>query len=348
MLLRKINYSNIPFTIKLSNIRKVSIVFRTLYEKGIHIVLPNIVKLSHYSLEEMIDNYILIESIKNTQSLEARKIIFGNSIGYSYWKIEKSDRMMGDNNIAHGHGGKFSPYSKNFIKYQNNTEDEINNILECIKIKNKKTKIINKSNPLTLIYYTNKGNNLKEAERKLKERQTTFSLEICINKYGVKKGTKIFDKRQGKWQNTLNSKPQEVKDDINRRKGMGINAGWGVQKIRNYGIKQSKERSCLLYYIRFYNKKTEFWKIGITTRSIDERFGSSYIFEKKTGLKREIILAKESNFYNSFIEEQSILRDNKEHRIVVDIQGFKSSECFGVDVSTEVNKSTFSSIEKSI
>lgn len=67
-------------------------------------------------------------------------------------------------------------------------------------------------------YWLKKGYSYDEAVKKLSERQTTFSLQKCIERYGKDKGQKIFDERQSKWQNTLKSKPQEEIDRINKEK----------------------------------------------------------------------------------------------------------------------------------
>jgi len=58
----------------------------------------------------------------------------------------------------------------------------------------------------------------EEAIRKISERQSTFSLEKCIEKHGEVEGTKIWQARQDKWQDNLNSKPQDEKDEINRKR----------------------------------------------------------------------------------------------------------------------------------
>ena len=50
----------------------------------------------------------------------------------------------------------------------------------------------------------NKGNSESEAKEKLKDRQTTFSLNICIKKYGKKEGINRFNERQNKWNKSLN------------------------------------------------------------------------------------------------------------------------------------------------
>jgi len=47
------------------------------------------------------------------------------------------------------------------------------------------------------------GYNEEESQKIISRYQTTFSKEICINKYGKEKGLEIFKKRQEKWQLTL-------------------------------------------------------------------------------------------------------------------------------------------------
>ena len=47
------------------------------------------------------------------------------------------------------------------------------------------------------------GYNEEESQKIISRYQTTFSKEICINKYGIEKGLEIFKKRQEKWQLTL-------------------------------------------------------------------------------------------------------------------------------------------------
>ena len=50
-----------------------------------------------------------------------------------------------------------------------------------------------------LEYYINKGYSLEDSENMLRERQKTFTLEKCINKYGLEEGTKRYNKRQKDW-----------------------------------------------------------------------------------------------------------------------------------------------------
>ena len=72
--------------------------------------------------------------------------------------------------------------------------------------------------PNQLDYWINKGYTKEQSEQKLSERQSTFSYNKCIEKYGLIRGYIRFKKRQEQWQNTLNSKPQEEIDRINKDK----------------------------------------------------------------------------------------------------------------------------------
>lgn len=88
------------------------------------------------------------------------------------------------------------------------------------KRKNNLSKMIdyNKKAPNRIEYWLNKGYSEEEAQKKLSERQSTFSLEKCIRENGKIKGKLIWKKRQEKWQSTLKSKSQEEINEINFKK----------------------------------------------------------------------------------------------------------------------------------
>jgi len=90
-----------------------------------------------------------------------------------------------------------SPFSKNFIKY-NNIEDIETHISNFAKIA-----IKDRISDTTLKYYLDKGHSMEESKKLLKERQTTFSLDKCIEKYGQEDGYKRWIERQEKWQKNL-------------------------------------------------------------------------------------------------------------------------------------------------
>ena len=67
--------------------------------------------------------------------------------------------------------------------------------------------------PSNVEYWTNRGFSRDESILKVSERQSTFTLEKCIEKYGECLGRKRWQDRQDKWQNTLINKPdyEEIK-----------------------------------------------------------------------------------------------------------------------------------------
>ena len=126
---------------------------------------------------------------------------------------------------------------KNYWVLKGFTEEEAIQKIKDIQSGNSK-KVKNRRNGCTIQEYTNKGFTEEEAQIKLKERQTTFTLEKCIQKYGEEEGRKKWQIRQDKWQNTLNNKTQEEKDDINKRKGRTKD-----QLIEKFGIEKALEIS---------------------------------------------------------------------------------------------------------
>ena len=119
--------------------------------------------------------------------------------------------FSGENNPAWQHGGKLSPYSKNFLHKDRYDPSELAK-------KAAETSKKNGSNSTNIEYYLKRGYTQDEAEAALKERQTTFTIEKCIKKYGKEEGERIWHERQEKWQNTLNSKSPEEIERINRAK----------------------------------------------------------------------------------------------------------------------------------
>ena len=75
-----------------------------------------------------------------------------------------------------------------------------------------------KIDSVSVKFFLSKGYSEEEAHRRSKERQTTFSKQKCIEKYGEEKGLQIWQQRQKKWQATLNSKSIEEIERINQDK----------------------------------------------------------------------------------------------------------------------------------
>ena len=139
--------------------------------------------------------------------------------------------QKGKENPSHSEecrNGRRSPWSMNYKGYDglNNTEkkQKISQFAKNVA----DAREANGNNSLTVEYYVNKGFSIDEAKKKLKERQSTFSLEKCISQYGEDEGRKIFAERQEKWQSTLKSKPIEEIERINKAKMLN---GKGYSKI---------------------------------------------------------------------------------------------------------------------
>lgn len=122
------------------------------------------------------------------------------------------------NNPGKNHGGKFSPYSKNFIKYEGLSQKEVDNTIS--QIFEKRNELYTQGDILSsqFGYWLKQGLSQEEALLKLKKRQTTFTLEKCIAKYGEEEGTKRWKKRQERWLKSFTNKPQEELERIYKAK----------------------------------------------------------------------------------------------------------------------------------
>lgn len=114
--------------------------------------------------------------------------------------------------------GRHSPFSMNFAGYDGLSDDEKRKRIEDLIEKQSKSLAENGNINCSLNYYLKRGMDVNEAKAALSERQRTFSLEKCIERYGKEHGYEVWKKRQEKWQTTMKSKPQEEIDRINALK----------------------------------------------------------------------------------------------------------------------------------
>lgn len=115
------------------------------------------------------------------------------------------EKVIKPRNPYTGHGSELSPWSKDFKAYKGMDDNEkIRMIRQRVFCKDRDDFAeLKKNSNCTLEYYMNKGMSEEEAKAALKERQSTFSLKKCIEKYGEEEGTRIFKERQEKWMNNL-------------------------------------------------------------------------------------------------------------------------------------------------
>jgi very-short-patch-repair endonuclease len=90
-----------------------------------------------------------------------------------------------------------SPFSKDFIKYANIDDKE--NVVSNFA----KEALKDRVSPLQKEYYLLRGHSEEDSLKMLSSRQSTFSLEKCIEKHGKEEGTKVYTDRQNKWQKSL-------------------------------------------------------------------------------------------------------------------------------------------------
>ena len=111
------------------------------------------------------------------------------------------NKVLKPKNAYTGHDGKLSPWSKDFIGYEHLNDEDKNKARrqKCYCRDREDFDEIKFASNTTLEYYLSKGMSEDEAKHALRKRQTTFSLEKCIEKYGEEEGIKRFKERQEKW-----------------------------------------------------------------------------------------------------------------------------------------------------
>jgi len=276
------------------------------------------------------DEFKFHEKIKKIEKYMDNEIEVDNYLDIFIKYVERPRTKKIDFNYFNIFGcseREYERYCKSKTKNLRPIRRDVNSLDFCIErfgeeegLKEYDRRIYNCGLPVRVEYWTKQGFSLKESKEKLSERQSTFSLYKCTKKYGLEEGTKVWKKRQEKWQNTLNSKSKEEIEQIN------------MKKASSKGF--LPEGNGRLYYIKFFNTEIEFWKIGITTKLVEGgRFESKKLFEKKYKLKYEVIFEKHfDDIINAFHEEQLILKENNQYRFKYNENGFSSTECFKIDI----------------
>ena len=87
-----------------------------------------------------------------------------------------------------------SPFSKSFKNYDRMTNEEKDQQIRAYRQTDRDDRNTNQ-----IKYWVNKGYSEDEAKQKVSERQRTFTLEKCIEKYGEEEGTRRYIDRQKNW-----------------------------------------------------------------------------------------------------------------------------------------------------
>jgi len=136
-----------------------------------------------YSKEEANDLYKKRKEMQSKNSLKTKKLT-GKYGGYSLDKFIKSGMSESDAKLK-----------LNKIK--------ISKSVSMKKVWDKSESYNERILPQNKEWWINLGYSEEEAVNQVSKIQTTFSLKICIEKYGEIKGREVFDKRQKKWQRSL-------------------------------------------------------------------------------------------------------------------------------------------------
>ena len=180
-------------------------------------LIQHVEKVHGIKVEEYCEKYNCTRHDLSTDALHKQMsegVLKANSEGRCGWqKGGKNPSKTEDVK-----NGRKSIFSKNYKGYDGLSDEEKEKRIHEACQKNVKIMNENGNNPLRVDYYIKRGYSEEEARKILAERQCTFSLQTCIEKYGKEEGTKIFNARQEKWQNTLNSKSEEEIKRINKLK----------------------------------------------------------------------------------------------------------------------------------
>lgn len=222
-------------------------------------------KYTHSHNYQCIDFYIEkgmdYDEAKNTRETKVKE---------SAKKISK--RVSGELNGMHSskttkqQRNSISPRNIEFYKrkYPDLTTEEQEQLRQQFFTKNKE-KITNAIKDTNIEYYINQGMSIDEAKQALHDRQATFSLQKCIDKYGEIEGTKKFCERQQKWLSNLH------KNFENNGDGRSYQSSFAKEIIRiccnNIGITVPKKekyiywkqtKQAFAYDFIFKNKIIEF------------------------------------------------------------------------------------------
>lgn len=185
-----------------------------------------------------------------------------------------SEKVKGDKNPMHHsrttqeQRNAISP--RNIAFYENKYPDLSHE--EHVRLRDKffeenRQRVKNAIKDKNIEYYLNQGMLLEEAKIALKERQSTFSLKKCIERYGVEEGTYIFEERQSKWVHKLQKNFEKYGDGRGGQSQFGhdlisvlcehLNIEY-PKKEKYIGIKGSKDIKGYAYDFCYGKKLIEF------------------------------------------------------------------------------------------
>jgi hypothetical protein len=193
----------------------------------------------------------------------------------------------------------------------------------------------NEKSPNRIEYWLKQGYSEEEAKKKLSERQSTFSLEKCILRYGERKGASIWKKRQEKWQQTLKNKTEQEIKEINKRKV--------VNGLLSFNKGYSKISQELFWNI--YNRLHDKFNIYFATKENNNK-NNEYIVETEHGIRlldfyiEELRLCIEYDgyFWHKKRKKEDLLRENEIYKSIPGIRILRITENEYVNKEATIKK----------
>lgn len=219
---------------------------------------------------------------------------------------DKRKNIMGENNPAYQHNGRFSAWSKNFKNgYDKQRHGEFKREQSDRMLL---SPIARETNTFCREFYTSDEEYVKSQTRNLSWFQ---------NKYGDEEGKKRWQDKTEKWLNTLSQKSEEELNDINRR------------KVKKSGCFYSKQEKDLYYTLKQeFPMLTDQWCLkenGSEKRFLYDMTLEKKIIEYNGDFWHANPLSFDKTFVNPYTNESfEDIRKKDERKLAVAInQGYK-------------------------
>ena len=215
---------------------------------------------------------------------------------------------------------------KNSKEYQ--LQNNFNGDIELYNIHNKQKSIRCKE------YWIKRGYSEDEAKLKVSEYQNTFSLDRCIDKYGLDKGLEIFENRQTKFKLSWLNKSREELDEIRNKQKINANRGsYTLDKFEKYP--QLLKFNGEVYVAKILN--TDKIKVGITRNTFEKRYSR---FVRKNVLK--LLYRFKTTLYNCVYIETKLGECFKDYKVYTDFSPLESysinAECIKDKIEEILNE----------
>lgn len=233
------------------------------------------------------------------------------------------------------HVSSFRKMSKHYwIKRGYSEEDAIAKVLEIQSMLGNKASEKNRGRidmrPTQKEYWIKRGFSEEKSIEIIKDKQKTFTLEKCIEKYGDEDGRTRYLDRQIKWQETLKNKEDQsfhrlksmslemfiergmtIDDYCKHRKNRDNSDEYLLRKTKEYLLSNNLEQNTKTFNQYYYRFKRDLLKVrGVASRESLRYFIPLYKFCRRNGIMRDDIMIGISGS-KEFVIKRNIKRTGK-------------------------------------